>query len=72
MGVAAFDGWWRQVAGPVVAVVAEGDDELFARDDLHGRAQIVGEPILSGYGTGVGAALVLVVVHEDETVAVGG
>ncbi len=61
-----------QRGGPVVAVAADGADDLLARDDLHDVAEIVLEPVLAGDGAGFGAGLVLAVVHQDEAVGVGG
>ncbi len=71
----AFGGGRRGVGKgecPVVAVAADGADDFFAGDDLHGGAEVIFEPILAGDGTGCGVGLMLVVVHEDDAVGVLG
>ena len=59
---------------PVIAVVADGADELlnghgFGFEDA---GEIGDEPILTGDGAGLRIHIVLVVVHEHNTVGVGG
>src|ERR1019366_7765920 len=58
--------------GPVVAVVAQGADQLFFGDRFEHTGQVGNEPLLAGDGAGRTVHLVLVVVHEQNTVGVGG
>ena len=58
--------------GPVIAVAAEGADDLFFGNDLEDGLEVVDEPVLRGDGAGIGVGLVLVVVHQQEAVGVVG
>src|ERR1039458_3287085 len=58
--------------GPVVAVAAYGADELLFGDDFEDAGEVADEPLLTGDGAGTACNLVLVVVHEDDAVGVGG
>ena len=57
---------------PVVAVVADGADELLFGHDLEHAAQVADEPVLAGDGPRIAVDLVLVVVHQHDAVGVGG
>ena len=59
-------------AGPVVAIAADGADDLLSRDHLHDVAEVVLKPILACDRTRDRAGLMLPVVHQDEAVGVGG
>jgi hypothetical protein len=55
---------------PVIAVVADGADDLLPRHDLEGVLQVLGEPLLAGDGADVAAGIVFVVIHQDDAVGV--
>ena len=59
-------------SGPVVAVAADGADDLVLGDGLEDLLEVVDEPVLVGDGAGVGVDLVLVVVHQEQAVGVVG
>ena len=73
LGVAA--GSWscgrRQSRRPVIAIAAQGEDDLLLWDNLEDLLQVIGEPILAGEGAGAGGLLVLVVIHQQQAVGVG-
>ena len=58
--------------GPVVAVVADGANNSFLGDDLENAGEIGDEPILPCYGAGIALGFVLVVIHQQDGVTVGG
>ena len=64
--------WVGNGEGPVVAVIGDGADELFLGNDLEDTGEVADEPLLAGDGTGIAGGLVLVVVHQDDAVGVGG
>ena len=57
-----------RLARPIVAIVADGHDDLLARHDGESLLEVVDEPILTGNGAGLAAGIMLVVVHQDEAV----
>jgi len=57
---------------PVVAIVAQRADQLLLGDDFDSAAEVVDEPFLAGDGSGLALDLVLVVVHQDKAIGVGG
>ncbi len=58
--------------GPVVAVAADGADDLVLGDGLEDFLEVVDEPVLVGDGAGAGVDLVLIVVHQEQAVGVVG
>ncbi len=62
----------RQRHGPVVAIAAQGADHLFLGHNLQHVLQVVEEPVLRGDGARLALHLVLIVVHQQETVGVVG
>jgi len=48
--------------------VADGANDFFFRDNFQRVPQIIEEPVLASYRPGFAARVVLVVVHQDETV----
>ena len=58
--------------GPVIAVVADGADDLFLGNDIQHAGQVADKPGLAGNGAGIAGGLVLVVVHQDDAVGVFG
>src|ERR1039458_3551250 len=64
--------WIGNRQRPVVAIAADGADDLLFRDNLEDAGQVPDEPLLAGDGTGIAGGLVLIVVHEDDPVGVGG
>ena len=57
---------------PIVSVVANSADDLVFRNDLEHTSQIAHKPVLAGNGAGVARGLVLVVVHQDNSIGVRG
>ena len=57
---------------PVIAVVADGTNELLFGDGFDREVQVGGEPILRGNGTGRATGKVLVIVHDDDAIDRGG
>ncbi len=53
---------------PVVAIIGDGADDFFFRDNGLGEFHVLHEPILRRHGAGCGAGIVLVVVHEHHAV----
>ena len=57
---------------PVIAIVADCADELFLGHDFEHTGEVADKPVLTGNGTGIARHLVLVVIHQDNAVGVGG
>ena len=60
----------RKLLRPVITVIPHRADDLFLGDDLQHPAQVAFEPVLRSDWPWIAAALMLVVVHQDD--AVGG
>ena len=57
-----------QTLDPVIAVVADGADELVFGDIFYRGIEIGSEPILRGNGAGGATGIVFVVVHDDDAI----
>ena len=57
---------------PVVSVAADGADDLVFGNDFEHARQVPHKPVLAGDGAGIAGGLMLVVVHQDDAVGVGG
>ena len=55
---------------PVIAVVANGADQLVLGDDFERAREVGDKPILAGDGTRLALQLMLVVVHQDNAVGI--
>jgi hypothetical protein len=65
-------GWGGNGHDPVVAVAAHRADQFLLGNQFQDAAQIADEPLLAGDGAGLALDLVLVVVHQNDAVGVGG
>ena len=64
--------WIGNGKGPVVSVVAQGADQLLLGHYLHHPTEVADKPLLAGDRAGVAVDFVLVVVHEQNAIGVGG
>src|SRR3954469_13762526 len=61
-----------RLVAPLIAVVADGHDDLVARNQLQRLLNVANEEWLTRHRPGFALRLVLVIVHKDESVGVIG